>query len=347
MFRLLGFLVMFTLTAGGFMFVDYRMSARWAGREDAEGLTFREYLGGLSGRLAGLGGAASANGMPTRLADMLPKAPEGWTVRPVESADVEGFLPKNGKKADKAALAAVRAMAAGDAGKGTEVAALTYEKGDRKLIVKAIRYPNVIFTSFMAMQQRMELQMQSAEFRGTEFATVRGLDVTEDLLPEGFRGRIFFADVGAQIQLRVLAPKRMQDEELVPFLETLHVKAMNAGVVDKVEGLGEVPVIVLASALDGAEREAYLADVAARAATEAARTEAERAAAEAAQAATAPSEAASDGGGGFLSGLFGGGEDPAAAAADTKAAEKSAKAACATGKDGVKRCTVETAAPSE
>lgn len=343
MFRLLGFLVMFTLTAGGFMVVDYKMSARWAGREDAEGLTFREYLGGLSGRIAGLG-AGGSNGMPTKLADMLPKPPEGWKVRPVEAGDTDGFLPKNSKKADKAGVAAVAAMAKGEAGSGVEVAALTYEKGDRKLIVKAIRYPNVIFTSFMAMQQRMELQMQTAEFRGTEFATVRGLDVTEDLLPEGFRGRMFFADVGAQIQLRVLAPKRMKDEELVPFLETLHVKAMNAGVVDKVEGLGDVPVIVLASALDGAEREAYLADVAARAATEAARTEAERTEAEAAQAAESPVEG--DTGGGFLSGLFGGSDDPAAAT-EPKAVEKSAKAACATGKDGVKRCTVETAAPSE
>ena len=60
MFRLFGFLVMFTLTAGGYMFVDYKMSARWAGREDAEGLTFSEYLSGLSGRLAGLGGASPA-----------------------------------------------------------------------------------------------------------------------------------------------------------------------------------------------------------------------------------------------------------------------------------------------
>lgn len=331
MFRLLGFLVMFALTAGGFMFVDYKMSSRWAGREDAEGLTFREYLGGLSGRLAGLGGAASANGMPTRLADMLPKAPEGWTARPVEAADIEGFLPKNGKKADKAALATLKAMAEADAGKGTEVAALTYEKGDRKLIVKAIRYPNVIFTSFMAMQQRMELQMQTAEFRGTEFATVRGLDMTEDLLPEGFRGRIFFADVGAQIHLRVLAPKRMKDADLVPFLETLHVKAMNAGVVDKVEGLGEVPVIVLASALDGAEREAYLADVAARKAEEASAQEAGRIEAEV----NAAEEAEPDEGGGFFGGLFGSSESTSA---DPKPTSAASKISCTTASDGSKRC---------
>ena len=227
---------------------------------------------------------------------------------------------------------------------GTEVAALTYEKGDRKLIIKAVRYPNIIFTSFMAMQQRMELQMKTAEFRGTEFATVRGLDVTEDLLPEGFRGRMFFADVGAQIHLRILAPKRMSDEDLVPFLETLHVKAMNAGVIDKVEGLGEVPVIVLASALDEAERDAYLADVAAREAEEATKAAAELAKAEAAQATETPAEDAASGGG-FLSGLFGGGASDEAAA--DAPAEKSAKVGCTTGKDGVKRCTVESAAPTE
>ncbi|MBN8632217.1 MAG: hypothetical protein J0L76_15345 [Rhodobacterales bacterium] len=337
MFRLIGFLFMFALTAGGYMFVDYKMSARWSGREDAEGLTFTEYLSGLSGRLAGLGGGASANGMPTKLADMLPKPPDGWTMRPVEPGDIDGFLPKNTKNADKDALATLKKMADGDGGKGAEVAAVTYEKGDRKLIIKAIRYPNIIFTSFMAMQQRMELQMMTAEFRGTEFATVRGLDVTEDLLPDGFRGRYFFADVGAQIHLRVLAPKRMSDEDLVPFLETLHVKAMNAGVIDKVEGLGDVPVIVLASALGDSERDAYLADVASREADEAARVEAEAAKAESAQEEAAPAESA---GGGFLSRLFGGGDEPADTA---EAATEPTKAGCKTGKDGVKRCTVGSA----
>jgi hypothetical protein len=342
-FRLIGFLVMFAITAGGYMYFDYKMSARWAGKEDADGLTFSEYLSGLSGRLGNLSGSASAAGLPTQLADMLPKPPEGWTARPVDAKDIEQFLPKNSDTADKDGIAAVTAMANVNAGSGVEIAAFTYEKGDRKVIIKANRYPNIIFTSFMAMQQRMELQMMTAQFRGTEFATVRGLDVTEDLLPEGFRGRMFFADVGAQIHLRILVPKRMKDEELVPFLETLHVKAMNAGVIDKVEGLGEVPVIVLASALDEAQRDAYLAAVATREAEEAARTEAERVRAEAAEAeAAAPAEPT---GGGFLGKLFGGGDETAEAAAPK--AEAAPKIGCETGKDGVKRCTVGSAAPSE
>lgn len=345
MFRLIGFLVLFAVTAGGYLAFDYRMSARWSGKEDAEGLTFTEYLSGLSGRLGNLGGSASAAGLPTKLADMLPKAPEGWTVRPVDPKDIAGFLPKNAKKADKDAVAALGAMAEADAGSGTEVAAQTYEKGDRKLIVKAIRYPNVIFTSFADMQQRMELQTRTAQFRGTEFATVRGLDVTEDLLPDGFRGRYFFADVGAQIHLRILAPKRMADADLIPFLETLHVKAMNADVVDKVDGLGDVPVVVLVSELDDTARDAYLADVAARAAKEAEIAAAELAETEA-KAAKPAEEAASDGGG-FLGKLFGGSDAAAEDPAPAAAAAAAPKIGCKTGKDGVKRCTVESAAPAD
>lgn len=339
---------MFALTAGGYMYFDYRMAARWAGKDDADGLTFGEYLSGLSGRLANLGGgAASAAGLPSRLEDMLPKPPEGWTVRPVDAKDVDGFLPKSGKQADAEGVAAVQAMAAGEKGSGVEVAALTYEKGDRKVLIKAVRYPNVIFTSAMGLDQRLQLQMQGAQFRGTEFATVRGLDVTEDLLPEGFRGRMFLAQVGAQIHLKILAPKRMTDRELLPFLETLHVRAMNADVIDKVEGLGDVPVIVLVSQLQDGVRDAYLADVAARAAAAAKKLAADQAAAAEAEAAAKATDAAAapeqaPGLGGFLSGLFGGGTEASDSAAQPEAGQAPADKTveCKTAADGVKRCKV-------
>ena len=340
MIRLVGSFIMFAITAGGYMYFDYTMSAKWSGREDAEGLTFTEYLSGLSGRIAGLSSASAASGLPTELAAMLPKPPEGWTARPVVAADIEQFLPKSTGDADKKAMAAIETMVLSDGGKGTEVATLAYEKGDRTVLIRAVRYPNIIFTSFMAMEQRFTLQMQSAEFRGTEFMTVRGLDVTEDLLPEGFRGRYFVADVGAQIHIRVLAPKRMKDAELVPFFQTLHVEAMNASVIDKVEGLGQVPVIVLASALADAEREAYLAAVAARDAEEASREATQREVAEA-QAAEAPAE---DTGGGLLSGLFGG-DDDTGAKIEKPDDSGAGKIGCETGKDGVKRCTVDPGAP--
>lgn len=335
MIRLIGSLVMLAITAGGYMFFDYKMSARWASSEDADGLTFTEYLSGLSGRISSLGGSASASGLPTRLADMMPKAPEGWTVRPAVPEDAEGFLPKERKKVDKKSLAYVQKTASAESGKGVEAVALTYEKGDRKVIIKATRYPNIIFTSFMAMQQRFELQMMSAQFRGTEFMTVRGLDVSEDLLPEGFRGRYFMADVGAQIHLRVLVPKRMADKDVVPFFETLHVKAMNASVIDKREGLGEVPVIVLASELDEAARAAYVASLAEREAEEATKsqdalTEAEAKAAE---------EAATEKTGGSLMDRLFGSEDEAASEAE--AGTGKTEITCTKDKNGVKRCTVE------
>lgn len=342
MIRLVGSFIMFAITAGGYMYFDYTMSAKWSGREDAEGLTFTEYLSGLSGRIAGLSSASAASGLPTELAAMLPKPPEGWTARPVVAADIEPFLPESTRDADTKAMAAIEAMALAEGGKGTEVATLAYEKGNRTVLIRAVRYPNIIFTSFMAMQQRFELQMMTAEFRGTEFMTVRGLDVTEDLLPEGFRGRYFVADVGAQIHIRVLAPKRMKDAELVPFFQTLHVEAMNASVIDKVEGLGQVPVIVLASALADAEREAYLAAVAARDAEEATREATQREVAEA-EAAEAPAE---DTGGGLFGGLFGG-DDDAGAKIEKPSDSGAGKIGCEVGENGVKRCTVAPGAPAE
>ena len=114
------------------------------------------------------------------------------------------------------------------------------------------------------------------------------------------------------------------------------VKALNAGVIDKVEGLGEVPVIVLASALEEAEREAYIADVAAR---EAEAAEAAARGAEQQQQAEAAGEPqARQTGGGLLGGLFGGGDEAAAPEEPAPGATTS----CSTGQDGVKRCRVES-----
>lgn len=282
MLRLIGFLFTATLGIGGFLFVDFTMAKRWSDTGDGQGLTVSEYLGGFTERLTGIGSSASsASGLPSDLAQMMPAAPEGWTVRPTVPEDTEPFLAKSDNAETKAAAEYIADVAIERSGKGLDQAALTYERGERRVIFQAVRYPNIIFTSFAAMQQRMELQMQGARFRPTPFMTVRGLDITEDLLPKGMRGRYFLANVGAQIQIRVLASQRMRDEDLVPFFQTLHVKAMNASVVDKVAGLGDVPVIVLASALDQATREAFEADRAARAEAEAAERAADLRAAEA------------------------------------------------------------------
>lgn len=329
---------MFTAMAGGYMFYDFKMSARLAGGDAAETLTFTEYLSGLSGRIAGLSVAASADGLPTKLAEMLPRPPEGWKARAVAPEDVEPFLPASKKKADQAAVAALESMLKTDSAEGTEVATLAYQKGDRTVLIRAVRYPNLIFTGFAALDQRKDLQTMGAQFRGSPFMTVRGLDVTEDLLPEGFRGRLFLADVGGQIHLRVLAPKRMKDAELVAFFETLHVEAMNASVIDKVEGLGKVSVVILASALDDADRDAYYIARTARAEAEAIREEAGRQAAEAEAAqGKAPEEL---GIGDLIGSLFGGAEQPKPEEPAPLAKPERKEADCTTNKDGVKRCKV-------
>lgn len=330
MLRLIGFLVMTAVGVGGLIAVDFNMSRQLASAEDEEGLTFREYIGGFSERIAHVTGSAGATNLPGALADMMPRPPEGWTVRPATRDDIDAFLPRDPAEADKDALALVTSIGKPRVARGAEVVSLTYERADRRVVIQAIRYPDLIFTSFMAMQQRFELQMATASLRGRPFMTVRGLDVTEPFLGDGMRARLFVADVGGQIHLRVLAMRRMTDADLVPFFETLHVRAMNAAVVDRQDGLGEVPVIVLASAMAEAERAAYEADIAARAAEAAVRAEEARKTAEAEARAAAEAAAAENGQPAGEGTLPAEGQKPATGFA----------ADCEQGDSGTKRCKV-------
>ncbi|AWD21526.1 hypothetical protein [Fuscovulum blasticum] len=239
---------------------DYAMVARQAkarGEEPMSVVTYASGLLQLAGALSGNDGDPARSDAPQTLVAMLPAPPEGWTVRPAEPADVEAFLPPGarGKQADR-----VRAIGVPREGKGLTGARVIYEKGPRKVVAEVIRYPDFIFTSFMAMAQKFELQMLTAEYGGRDFATVRGLEIREAPLPEDFGARLFVAEVGAQIHLRMLASKAMSDEDLLPFLSTLNVPAMNANVVERTTGLGEVPVIVLASVLDAETRKTFEAE---------------------------------------------------------------------------------------
>jgi len=292
--RALVFIIPALASLGLFLFIDFTMAKKWANTEDGQGLTVSEYISGFTGRVTGFASSASAaSGLPNELAAMMPKAPEGWSVRPAVPEDTDPFMARETTAKTREAGRYIAAVASkrGD----FDQVALTYEKGERRVVFQAVRYPDMIFTSFMMMQQRFELQMLGAQFQPSPFMTVRGLDVTEDILPKGMRGRYFLANVGAQIQIRVVASSRMSDADLVPFFQTLHVKAMNASVVDKVSGLGDVPVIVLASELDKATREAFEADRAARAEIAAAEREARRLADEAEARAAEEAEAKADG----------------------------------------------------
>jgi hypothetical protein len=270
-----------TIALLGYMAVDYTMANRAIVATGAEPIGFFTYVKGWTGLAEVLargeveGDGAAAPPSSTLLA-MLPKPPAGWTLRPTEETDGQPFLTAAlGENERALVLSAVTP----ETGKGVDRAAQTYQNGAQSVVVELIRYPDIIFTSIAAMTQKMQLQMASLDVPGKEFMVVRGLDVREARLGTAAAARVFLADVGGQIHLRVLAPATMTDQELLGFFETLHVPAMNADVVEKVAGLGEVPVIVLASVIDAETRKAR--EVERTAAREAAEAEAEAKAADA------------------------------------------------------------------
>jgi hypothetical protein len=263
--RLFGFLVLGLLGAGGLLFLDFNRVIQDASAAEAPPPTFQDYLGTVPEKLASLAGSARSPAPVLDLPEMMPRAPEGWTMRPVAADDIDGFLPRSGEKGDPEMVALVKSVAGTRVERGAEVAVQTYERGERRVVFQLVRLPDSLFTDPAAFDRRHDLQIAAAAPRGRPFLTVRGLDVTESFLGDGIRARFFSAHVGAQIEVRVLASRRLKDTDLVPFFETLNVQAMNAAVIDRQPGLGEVPVLVLGSALSEADLAAYEADRAARA----------------------------------------------------------------------------------
>ena len=273
----------------GYLAFDFWNANRMARMGEGDGISVGEYLSGWVSFAGAVSkgddpAAAASSAMPQGLAAMLPKPPAGWTSRPTTPADVDSYITA---EADGDAVHYARAVASERSGKGMEQARLTYENGDRRVVFELLRYPDFVFTSFAAMQIKMELSMAGPQFGARSFMTVRGMEIMEDQLPEGVGLRYFVGDVSDQIWVRALAPRDMTDEELLPFFQTLHVPAMNANVVEKVNGMGEVPVIVLASVIDAETRAAMEAEFAA----EEARLAEERAARDAELAAQAEAEA--------------------------------------------------------
>lgn len=318
MSRLFGFLVLLLLGAGGILFVDFNRVVQEASAAESEPPSFQAYLETVPKKLGSLTEMARTSPRTVDLADMLPRPPEGWTMRPLDDGkggDIAGFMPRSGDKGEADGIKLVNAVASSRVEDGATVAIQAYERGDRRVVIQLVRLPDGIFTSLESADRRHDLQVEAAELRGRPFLTVRGLDVTEEFLGEGMRARYFTASVGAQIQIRVLASRRLKDEDIVPFFETLNVQAMNAAVVDRQPGLGEVPVLVLGSALGEADLAAYVADRAARAESAIRRAAERRDMAEAELAASADAAPAGQG--------------------------KPVSTKCRT-EDGVKRCTVTT-----
>lgn len=317
MLRWFGILVTLTVGVGGFLGLDYNLARKLATNEERPAPSFQQYLGDLKLRAVSLvsssGSSMAGPSLTTELAEMMPVPPKGWTVREGVAEDIDGFLAKNRKDNDPEARKVIEAVVKPVASKDGEAVILTFEKDSQRVVMKVVRHPDNIFTDPENLARLTGLQTAKAPFLRRDFLRVRGLDVAEENLPDKMRARMFHADVGAQIQIWVLAPKRMSDKELLPFFQTLEVNAMNAAVVDQEPGLGDVPVIVLVSALDDADRAAYEADRAARSAERDSRRKEERAAVAAALDAEA-------------------GGAPAAEAKDA--------VSCKKGSDGVKRCKV-------
>lgn len=317
MLRWFGMLVTLTIGVGGFLGLDYNLARKLATAEERPAPSFQQYLGELKNRAVGLVNFSrpgkAAPGLTNELAEMLSVPPEGWTVRIAVAKDIEGFLAKNRKDNDPEARKLIETIGRSSAPKGGEVVVLTFEKGSQRIVIKAVRHADSIFTEAKGLPRRTDLQTAKSPFLRRDFLRVRGLDIAEETLPGKMRARLFFADVGAQIQFWVLVPKRMSDKELLPFFETLQVNAMNAAVVDQEPGLGDVPVIVVVSALNDADRTAYVADRAARSAERTSRRAEERA---------------------ILA-------ESANAAVDGQATpEAKSEVSCKKGSNGVKRCKV-------
>ena len=280
MLRWFGILVTLAVAVGGFLGLDYNLARKLATTEERPAPSFTQYLGDLKVRTVNMFNLSrdgmAAHDFTTELAEMLPVPPEGWTVRKTEAGDIDDFLAKSRKDNDPEARKLIEYIGKSEAPKGIEAAVLTYENGDQRIVIKAVQHPDSIFTDAANLSRRADLQTAELPFQRRDFLRVRGLDIAEAKLPEKMRGRLFFADVGAQIQIWVIAPKRMADKELLSLFETLQVNAMNAVVVDKEPGLGDVPVIVLVSALNDTDRIAYEADRAARTAERANRRTKER-----------------------------------------------------------------------
>ncbi len=239
---------------GAYLAFDYWNVNRMARGGEGDGVSVTEYLSGWLS-LADALSAGDAGDMPQELAAMLPAPPPGWTVQPTEPADLDALVPAMAEtEAGMKRLAEVRAIAAGREGNGIRDARLTYRNGARTVVFEVMRYPDFIFTSFAAMQLKMELQMGSLGDGARRFLTVRGMEFVEKDLPEGYGLRYFEGNLSAQVWVRVLASTPMTDEDLLPFFQTLHVPALNGQVIEQVAGMGEVPVIVLASALAAEDR---------------------------------------------------------------------------------------------
>lgn len=272
MLRLLGLILTLVVFISAVIAIDFISARKEAAANEQPIPDFEAYLSVLRPRLiAKLTPARPTVAEPelsTDLAEMLPQPPAGWTVRTADRSDLDTLFPKNRDKLDATVARYLEDIASSKGPRGGGAAALTYTREKQTVIVKAVRHPDKSFSDPAALKA-----MLSAEpmFFQRGYLRIRGLDVSEETLPAEMRARLFTADIGAQIQIWILAPEGLSDQELLPFFETLDVRSLNAAVLDKEPGLGEVPVLFFAADLDEVALATYEAELAALAAERKAR----------------------------------------------------------------------------
>lgn len=265
-------LLVFLLSA--LVMLDFKAAQRRAIAGDLEAYGFVEHVIGFGPRLvqfatSGFGSDQTENS--PRLMAMMPRMPDGWDSRALDDDDLAALLSKNPKNDDPATIGLIQDILSPRASQGAEVAMAVYAAKGRLVVFKLIRQPDDLFTDPARRRDLDAMIASRPSSLSHDFMRVRGMDVAEIVLPDRIRARVFTAELGAQLRLWVLASKKMGDDDLVPFFETLDVAAMNAAVRDKEHGMGEIPLIVVVSDLREAERTAYEADRAARSSERAAR----------------------------------------------------------------------------
>ena len=272
MLRLLGLILTLVVFISAVIAIDFISVRKEAAANEQPIPDFEAYLSVLRPRLiAKLTPARPAVAEPelsTDLAEMLPQPPTGWTVRTADRGDLDALFPKNKEKLDVTVTRYIEDIASSKGPRGGGAAALTYTRDKSTVIVKAVRHPDKSFSDPVALKALLSAEPM---FFQRAYLRIRGLDVREDTLPAEMRARLFTADLGAQIQIWILAPEGLSDQELLPFFETLAVRSLNAAVLDTEPGLGEVPVLFLAADLDEGALTTYEAELAALAAERSAR----------------------------------------------------------------------------
>lgn len=125
MLRLFGFLVLVLVGAGGFLFLDFNRVVQEASAAEAEPPSFQAYLETVPQKLGSLAELSRSSPRARALVDMLPRAPDGWTMRPLadgKGGDIEGFLPRAGDKAEAEAIKLVQAVGSSKVKDGATVA---------------------------------------------------------------------------------------------------------------------------------------------------------------------------------------------------------------------------------